>query len=126
MPFARLGCGLESACSRIARRSMGLLRKKEAETEEPPREATQPKKAKAFRIELGWRGMFGLVVICFFLFFWMFVFGIWAGQTILLPSRESRIAQPGEPAKHFPAQTAVESNSAPQPQTPRTTNNEQP
>jgi hypothetical protein len=95
---------------------MGLLTKKETEPEEPPREPARPGKAKAFRIELGWRGMFGLVVVCFFLFFWMFVFGIWAGQTILLPSRESRTTQLGGPAKHLPAQTAVESNSAPQPQ----------
>ena len=75
---------------------MGLLTRKEAEPEDPPREATQPRKTKAFRIELGWRGMFGLVVVCFFLFFWMFVLGIWAGQTILLPSRDSRVTQPGE------------------------------
>lgn len=95
---------------------MGLLTKKETEPEEPPRESPPPVKAKAFRIELGWRGMFGLVVVCFFLFFWMFVFGIWAGQTILLPTRESRTTLSGGPAKHLPAQTAVENNSASQPQ----------
>jgi len=44
-------------------------------------------KPKAFRIELGWRGMFGLVVVCFCLFLWMFLLGLWAGQTILLPPR---------------------------------------
>jgi hypothetical protein len=31
--------------------------------------------------------MFGLVVVCFCLFLWMFLLGIWAGQTILLPPR---------------------------------------
>ena len=97
---------------------MGLLTRKETEPEDPPREATQPRKAKAFRIELGWRGMFGLVVVCFFLFFWMVVLGIWAGQTILLPSRDSRVTQPGGPAQQPPARTAAESNSASQPQPP--------
>jgi len=97
---------------------MGLLTRKEAPPEDPPREATPPRKAKAFRIELGWRGMFGLVVVCFFLFFWMFVLGIWAGQTILLPSRDSRVTQPGGPAHQPPARTAAESNSASQPQPP--------
>lgn len=97
---------------------MGLLTRKETEPEDPPREATPPRKAKAFRIELGWRGMFGLMVVCFFLFFWMFVLGIWAGQTILLPSRDSRVTQPGGPAQQPPARTAAESNSASQPQPP--------
>lgn len=40
--------------------------------------------------------MFGLVVVVFFLFFWMFVLGIWAGQTILLPTRENRLMQPAK------------------------------
>lgn len=32
--------------------------------------------------------MFGLVVVCFCLFLWMFLLGLWAGQTILLPPRD--------------------------------------
>ena len=42
-----------------------------------------------FRIELGWRGLFGMVIVCFCLFLWMFLLGIWAGQTILLPPKVS-------------------------------------
>lgn len=40
---------------------------------------------KRFRIELGWRGLFGLLLVSFCLFLWMFLLGLWAGQTILLP-----------------------------------------
>ena len=59
----------------------------------------QQEQAKAFRIEFGWRGMFGLVVVCFCLFLWMFLLGIWAGQTILLPSKENRLVHPGGASK---------------------------
>ncbi|MGI6657378.1 MAG: hypothetical protein ACOX5Z_11300 [Desulfobulbus sp.] len=43
------------------------------------------KRSKPFRIELGWRGLFGVIVVCFCLFFWMFLLGLWAGHTLLLP-----------------------------------------
>ena len=49
---------------------------------------TDRQRSKPFRFELGWSGMFGLVVVCFCLFLWMFLLGIWAGQTILLPPRD--------------------------------------
>lgn len=39
--------------------------------------------------------MLSLVLVCFCLFFWMFVLGIWAGQTILFPQRESRMTHKG-------------------------------
>lgn len=48
----------------------------------PPR-----KKSALFRVELRWRGLFGVVIVCFCLFFWMFMLGVWAGQTILFPQR---------------------------------------
>ena len=47
--------------------------------------AAGTKRAKPFRFELGWSGMFGLVVVLFCLFLWLFLLGLWAGQTILLP-----------------------------------------
>ena len=47
--------------------------------------AAGAKRVKPFRFELGWSGMFGLVVVLFCLFLWMFLLGLWAGQTILLP-----------------------------------------
>lgn len=87
----------------MAQEAVGLLftRKNPPQTEG---------KGKPFRIELGWRGMFGLLVVCFCLFLWMFLLGIWAGQTILLPRGDHRLtrtagqpevkaAQTGSPAQ---------------------------
>lgn len=39
----------------------------------------------AFRFELSWGGMFGLVAVCGGIFVWLFFLGVWAGQTVLLP-----------------------------------------
>jgi len=50
------------------------------------------KTAKRFRFQLSLGGVVGVGVVTFFLFFWMFLFGIWAGQTILLP--------PEQPSRH--------------------------
>ncbi len=47
----------------------------------------QPKKTFKFQLTPG--GVFGLGIVCFCLFMWMFLLGIWAGQTILLPSAPS-------------------------------------
>jgi hypothetical protein len=84
---------------------VGLFRKKD-----PPR---QEGRAKPFRFELGWRGMFGLVIVCLCLFLWMFLLGIWAGQTILLPSKESRLTPSGRMTKQPPTQSAPEVNPPP-------------
>jgi H+/gluconate symporter-like permease len=80
---------------------VGLFKKK---TLPPPQ---QQARAKPFRFELGWRGMFGLVVVCFCLFLWMFLLGVWAGQTILLPSKENRFSQSGGAAKQVPTKTTA-------------------
>jgi hypothetical protein len=40
--------------------------------------------------------MLGLVVVCFCLFLWMFLLGVWAGQTILLPPRPVQTVQGSE------------------------------
>ncbi len=50
---------------------------------------TRPKKkkgAKRFRFQIGLAGVAGIGVVLFCLFLWMFLLGIWAGQTILLPT----------------------------------------
>ncbi len=44
------------------------------------------KKKKVIRFELTPVGFSGLAVVCFCVFLWMFLFGVWAGQTILLPA----------------------------------------
>jgi len=54
--------------------------------------ARKPKKRKTpkrFRFQLGLAGVAGTAVVAFCLFLWMFLLGIWAGQTILLPSASS-------------------------------------
>jgi hypothetical protein len=49
----------------------------------------RPKK-KTYRFQLTLSGIAGTAVVCFCLFLWMFLLGIWSGQTFLLPS-----AKPG-------------------------------
>ena len=44
------------------------------------------KRLFTFRIELGIGGMLGVGVVCFCIFLWMFLLGVWSGQTVLLPS----------------------------------------
>ena len=68
---------------------------------EPKKKKKEPaqKKAKPFRFELGWGGMFGLVTVCFCLFLWMFLLGLWAGQTILLPTGDRKTSLAGKPAQ---------------------------
>ena len=57
--------------------------------------ATKKKKKrspkKTYRFQLTLPGIGGIAVVCFCLFLWMFLLGIWAGQTFLLPS-----AKPGD------------------------------
>ena len=59
--------------------------------------ATKKKKRipkKTYRFQLTLPGIAGITVACFCLFLWMFLLGIWAGQTFLLPS-----AKPGVTVK---------------------------
>lgn len=75
---------------------------------------TAPKKQGRFviRFELGLLGMFSLTLVTGCIFFWMFIIGIWAGQTILQPTpgeEKSPLAKlagalhPGKPAAVEPA-----------------------
>jgi len=50
-----------------------------------------PKKTFRFQLSLG--GIVGIGVVCFCLFMWMFLLGIWAGQTILLPAAKPAAAK---------------------------------
>lgn len=47
---------------------------------------------KTFRFQLTLAGIFGIGIVCFCLFMWMFLLGIWAGQTILLPAARPPVA----------------------------------
>ena len=47
---------------------------------------SKKKRRFTFRFELGLGGLAGLGIIFFCVFLWMFLLGVWAGQTVLLPS----------------------------------------
>ncbi|MCI5145128.1 MAG: hypothetical protein D3923_06255 [Candidatus Electrothrix sp. AR3] len=49
---------------------------------------------KQFSFQLNLNGIAGIAVVLFCLFLWMFLLGIWAGQTIISP----HFAQSGSPA----------------------------
>lgn len=44
------------------------------------------KKKPFIQLELSFGGLLGLGVVSFCIFLWMFLFGIWAGQTVLQPT----------------------------------------
>ena len=50
------------------------------------RKPAKRKTVKKFRFQLGLPGVAGIAVVVFCLFLWMFLLGLWAGQTILLPA----------------------------------------
>ena len=88
-----------------------------------PAKKTRKKKAATFRIELGWPGIAGIGVVIFCLFLWMFLIGIWAGQTILLPpgkqkSTSSTVATITDKAKVRVQKEQVQHQPEP-PQPPR-------
>jgi hypothetical protein len=43
-------------------------------------------KKKKIKFELTPSGLFGIGVVLFCILLWMFLLGIWAGQTVLLPA----------------------------------------
>jgi len=51
------------------------------------------KNTAAIHFELTWWGLFGLGIGCFCIFIWMFLLGVWAGQTVLMPPSD-RIERP--------------------------------
>ncbi len=50
--------------------------------------AVKKRKKRRFTIhfDMGIVGVIGLGVVCFCIFLWMFLLGVWSGQTVLLPS----------------------------------------
>ncbi len=45
--------------------------------------AARKKKKPLIRLEMGWGGLCGFAVVSFCLLLWMFIFGIWTGQSVL-------------------------------------------
>jgi hypothetical protein len=59
--------------------------------------ATRSKpKARKLKFELSRSGVGGIGVILFCLFLWMFLLGVWAGQSLLVPSYSDTKAEKHE------------------------------
>jgi hypothetical protein len=52
--------------------------------------AVRKKQVKKLRFELTGSAVAGIAVIVFCLFLWMFLLGVWAGQSLLLPAYEKK------------------------------------
>ncbi len=61
--------------------------------------ATRKSKAKKLKFELTRSAVAGIAVIAFCLFLWMFLLGVWAGQTLLLPPYQKSDFVAKEPVK---------------------------
>jgi len=44
---------------------------------------------KKIRFELTYSAVAGIGIVCFCIFLWMFLLGVWTGQTLLLPSLDT-------------------------------------
>jgi hypothetical protein len=56
-------------------------------TKAPEKKSSTSNRLLSF--QLSWGGLAGLAVVLFFLFLWMFLLGIWAGQTFLAPGTKT-------------------------------------
>jgi hypothetical protein len=50
-----------------------------------------PSSARQLSFQLSWGGLAGIAVVLFFLFLWMFLLGIWAGQTLLVTTTNNTV-----------------------------------
>lgn len=46
---------------------------------------------KKVKFELTHSGIAGIGIVCFCIFLWMFLLGVWTGQSLLLPSASSHV-----------------------------------
>lgn len=51
-----------------------------------PMAAGKKKPIKKYKFELSRGAIAGIGVVCFCIFLWMFLFGVWTGQSLLIPS----------------------------------------
>jgi hypothetical protein len=61
--------------------------------------ARRKPQAKKLKFELTKSAVAGIGVVSFCLFLWMFLLGVWAGQSLLLPSYEKNEVVAKEPLK---------------------------
>lgn len=69
--------------------------------------------AKKIKFELSRSGLAGVGIVCFCIFLWMFLLGVWAGQSMLLPPIKDRgessgagVEKIGKGVPHIKAETA--------------------
>lgn len=55
--------------------------------------APKRKQVKKYKFELTRGGICGIGVVCFCIFLWMFLLGVWTGQSLLMPSSPSDLAK---------------------------------
>ena len=60
------------------------------------RKTAKRKKGFSIKFDLSLAGLFGVGVVCFCIFLWMFLLGIWSGQTVLSPG-QTRLAGVNKP-----------------------------
>ena len=48
------------------------------------------KQTRKVKFELTWGGIAGIAVVCFCIFLWMFLMGVWIGQSLLQPASFAR------------------------------------
>ncbi len=53
------------------------------------------KTVKKIKFQLTRSGIFGIAVVCFCIFLWMFLVGVWAGQSLLYPPVKSSTLSSG-------------------------------
>lgn len=69
-------------------------------TKSTAKKASPKKKSTpAFTFSLGWLGVASVTVVALCIFLWMFMLGVWAGQTVLLPPKENAAQSVSKPVK---------------------------
>jgi hypothetical protein len=58
--------------------------------------AVRKSPVKKVKFELTKSAICGIAVIAFCLFLWMFLLGVWAGQSLLLPNYGAKVSVTGE------------------------------
>ncbi len=54
------------------------------------------KQVKKYKFELTRGGIGGIGVVCFCIFLWLFLLGIWTGQSLLMPSTDDFAIEDGK------------------------------
>lgn len=79
--------------------------------------AGRKSQAKKLKFELTWSAVAGIAVIVFCLFLWMFLLGVWAGQSLLSPVYDKKGAAVADKSQgHKPSVTKAEQKTLPTPQ----------